>query len=152
MRVGLGYDIHQLTSNRKLVLGGVQIPYEKGLLGHSDADVLTHAIIDSLFGAYANGNIGSHFPDTDPEYKDSDSLELLKKTKEITKAKIINIDCNIIAQSPKLTPYVDLMRKKIANALEINKDQVSIKPKTNEHLDSTGKGEAISAQAIVFDE
>ncbi len=151
MRIGTGYDIHQLREGRALILGGVKIPYSKGLLGHSDADVLIHAIIDSLLGALALRDIGYHFPDTDEKYKDANSLDLLSYTKELIKAegyKIVNIDSNIIAQKPKLKDYIDLMRENIANELNIEISQVSIKAKTNEKLDSTGIGMAISANAV----
>lgn len=151
MRIGLGYDIHKLEKNRDLIIGGIKIPYELGLLGHSDADVLLHAIIDSLFGALALRDIGFHFPDTDEKYKNADSLKLLKETYNIIQNKgykIINIDSNIICQKPKLSDYIDLMRKNIADALEINIEQISIKAKTNEKMDSTGNGIAIVANAI----
>ncbi len=151
MRIGIGYDIHQLTQNRDLILGGVKIPYELGLLGHSDADVLTHAIIDAILGALALRDIGYHFPDTDPKYKNADSIELLKETKKLIKGyKISNIDSNIICQKPKLKDYIDDMRKNIASALEIELNQVSIKAKTNESLDSVGCCKAISANAVVL--
>lgn len=151
MRIGLGYDIHKLEKNRDLILGGVKIPYELGLLGHSDADVLVHAIIDSLFGALALRDIGFHFPDTDKKYKNANSLDLLKETYAIIQKegyKIINIDSNIICQKPKLMTYIDEMRKNIANVLEIELNQISIKAKTNEKMDSTGNGIAIVANAI----
>lgn len=151
MRIGLGYDIHKLIKGRDLILGGVKIPYELGLLGHSDADVLTHAIIDAILGALALRDIGYHFPDTDPKYKNADSIELLKETKKLIKGyKISNIDSNIICQKPKLKDYIEDMRKNIASALEIDLDKVSIKAKTNESLDSVGSLLAISAQAIVL--
>lgn len=151
MRVGIGYDIHRLAENRKLIIGGVEIPYEKGLLGHSDADVLVHAIIDSLLGAAALGDIGRHFPDTDANYKDADSIELLGKACKLVIEKgykIVNIDSNIIIQSPKMAPYIDKMRINIANAIGIDVDFVSVKAKTNEKLDSQGLGESASAQAV----
>lgn len=153
MRVGLGYDIHKLTENRDLILGGVKIPFELGLLGHSDADVLVHAIIDSLLGSLALRDIGYHFPDTNPEYKNANSIELLKKTSQMVREngyKIINIDSNIICQKPKLSQYIDAMRENIAKALELNIEDVSIKAKTNEKLDSMGEGRSISTNAIAL--
>lgn len=153
MRIGQGYDLHRLVEGRDLILGGVKIPYNLGLLGHSDADVLIHAIIDAIFGAVADGDIGRHFPDTSLEYKGADSIKLLIKAGEILKAKgykIINIDSTIIAQAPKMAPYIDLMRINIAKALCINTDDISIKAKTNEGVDATGKKEAIQAFAIIL--
>lgn len=151
MRVGMGYDVHRLTTDRKLIIGGVEISYEKGLLGHSDADVLLHAIIDSLLGAAALGDIGSHFPDNDMSFKDISSLLLLKKSGEIIYNhgyKISNIDATIIAQRPKMSPYIPEMRKNIANELNISLDQISIKATTEEGLGFTGSGDGISAQSI----
>ena len=153
MRIGLGYDIHKLVENRDLILGGVKIPHNLGLLGHSDADVLVHAIIDSLLGALALRDIGYHFPDTNEKYKDANSIELLKETLKLVNDKgysIINIDTNIICQKPKLLEYIDSMRQNIANALEIDINCVSIKAKTNEKMDSMGQEQSISAQAIVL--
>ncbi len=153
MRIGQGYDLHKLVPERDLILGGVKVPYEKGLLGHSDADVLVHAIIDAIFGAAADGDIGRHFPDTDLKFKGADSIMLLKEAGKILKNKgykIINIDSTVIAQAPKLAPHVDLMRKNIADALFIPLEDVSIKAKTNEGMDSTGREEAIQAQAVVL--
>ena len=151
MRIGTGYDIHRLVEGRDLILGGIKIPYEKGLLGHSDADVLIHSIIDAILGALALGDIGRHFPDTDEKYKDIDSAILLKKTKElIEEHKIINIDSNIICQKPKLAPYINQMRENIANILDINANQISIKAKTNESMDSAGQSAAIVASAVVL--
>lgn len=150
MRVGTGYDVHRLTESRKLVLGGVEIPYEKGLLGHSDADVLLHAIMDALLGAAALGDIGLHFPDTDPAYRGISSLELLKKTGELLEEQLYvieNIDATIIAQSPKLRPYVERMRQNIAGVLQLETEQVNIKATTEEGLGFTGAGEGIAAQA-----
>ena len=152
-RVGQGYDVHQLVENRSLILGGVNIPFEKGLLGHSDADVLLHAMIDALLGALALGDIGTLFPDTAAEHKNADSRELLKKTYQIVKDKgwkVINIDSTIIAQQPKLRPYIDLMRKNIASDLELPVDSINIKGKTNEELGYLGRMEAIEAQAVVL--
>ena len=150
MRIGQGYDVHRLVENRKLIIGGIEIPYEKGLLGHSDADVLVHAIMDSLLGACALGDIGKHFPDNDSEYKNANSIELLKKVCELVKSngyEIANIDSTVIAQAPKLSPYIDKMRENIASACNININQVSVKA-TTEHLGFTGKGLGISANAI----
>ena len=151
MRVGLGYDVHKLTEGRKLVLGGVTIPYEKGLLGHSDADVLVHAIMDALLGAAAAGDIGKHFPDTDPQYKGISSIRLLEHVGKIIEDKlyvISNIDATIIAQRPKMAPHIEQMRENIAQALHIDVDQVNIKATTEEGLGFTGNGEGISSQAI----
>lgn len=151
MRIGMGYDVHKLTENRKLILGGVEIPYEKGLLGHSDADVLLHAIMDALLGAGALGDIGKHFPDTDPAYKGISSMELLKRVGSLLEEHfylIENIDATIIAQAPKMRPYIDTMRKNIAQALGISMEQVNVKATTEEGLGFTGSGQGISSQAI----
>lgn len=151
MRVGMGYDVHKLVENRKLILGGVEIPYEYGLLGHSDADVLVHAIMDALLGAAALRDIGRHFPDNDPAYEGADSIELLKKVGEMLDERmylIENIDATVIAQKPKLLPYIDTMVKNVAEALHLEEDQVNIKATTEEGLGFTGKKEGISAQAI----
>lgn len=151
MRVGLGYDVHKLVENRKLILGGVEIPYEKGLLGHSDADVLVHAIMDALLGAAALGDIGQHFPDTDEKYKGADSIMLLKEVgKMLDKENFIieNIDATIIAQRPKMAPHIMSMRENIAGALGIQLNQVNVKATTEEGLGFTGSGEGISSQAI----
>ena len=137
MRIGMGYDVHRLTEDRKLIIGGVEIPYEKGLLGHSDADVLLHAIMDALLGAAALGDIGKHFPDTDPAYKGISSMELLRKVGELLEEHsflIENIDATIIAQAPKMRPHIDTMRKNIAQALQIEVDQVNVKATTEEGL------------------
>ena len=151
MRVGMGYDVHKLVENRKLILGGVEIPYEYGLLGHSDADVLVHAIMDALLGAAALRDIGRHFPDNDPAYEGADSIDLLKKVgvmlEERKKLKK-NIDATVIAQKPKLLPYIDTMVKNVAEELHLEEDQVNIKATTEEGLGFTGKKEGISAQAI----
>ena len=147
----MGYDVHKLVENRKLILGGVTIPYEKGLLGHSDADVLTHAVMDALLGACALGDIGTHFPDTDPEYKGADSIELLKQVGKLLEENLYfieNIDATIIAQKPKLAPYREEMRKNIAKALNIPMNRVNIKATTEEGLGFTGEGLGMSAQAI----
>ncbi len=151
MRIGTGYDVHRLTEGRDLILGGVKIPYEKGLLGHSDADVIVHAIMDALLGAAALGDIGQHFPDTDPAYKGASSIELLKRVGEILEENnyvIENIDSTIIAQKPKLMPYLSQMRANVAGALNLSIGQVSIKATTEEKLGFTGSGEGISAQAV----
>jgi 2-C-methyl-D-erythritol 2,4-cyclodiphosphate synthase len=151
MRVGMGYDVHKLVKDRKLIMGGVEIPYELGLLGHSDADVLLHAIMDALLGAAALGDIGKHFPDTDDRYKGISSIKLLEEVgKKIDEANYIieNIDATIIAQKPKMRPYIDDMRKNIADALKIDVDRVNVKATTEEGLGFTGSGEGISSQAI----
>ena len=151
MRVGMGYDVHKLTEGRKLIIGGVLIPYEKGLLGHSDADVLLHAISDSLLGAAALGDIGKHFPDNDPKYEGADSLKLLKQVgKMIDDERFIiqNIDATIVAQAPKMRPYIDQMRANIADALSIDIGQINVKATTEEGLGFTGSGEGISAYSI----
>lgn len=153
MRIGQGYDIHKTADFRPLILGGVKIPYDKGLLGHSDADVLVHAIIDSIFGAIAEGDIGEHFPDCDPKYKNVNSIELLSETNKILCEKgykIINLDTTIICEKPKLLPYKEGMKENIATALNISKSLISIKAKTKEKLDATGEGNAIEAIAIVL--
>ena len=151
MRVGLGYDVHRLESGRDLIIGGVKVEYEKGLLGHSDADVLTHAIMDALLGAACLGDIGLHFPDTAGEFKDISSIVLLERVRDLIKEagyEIGNIDATIIAQAPKMRPYIDDMRKNIADALKIDINQVNIKATTEEHLGFTGRGEGISSEAI----
>ena len=151
MRVGLGYDVHKLVEGRDLILGGVNIPYEKGLLGHSDADVLVHAIMDALLGAAALGDIGKHFPDTDPAYKGADSLKLLEHVGKILEERLYvieNIDATIIAQRPKMAPHIQMMRENVAKVLGIEVDQVNIKATTEEGLGFTGTGEGISSQAI----
>lgn len=151
MRVGFGYDVHRLTEDRKLILGGVEIPYEKGLLGHSDADVLIHAIMDSLLGAAALGDIGKHFPDTDDSYKDADSIMLLKEVKKLLDEKnfkINNIDATITAQKPRLAEFIPMMIKHICNALNLKKDAVNVKATTTEKLGFEGRGEGISAYAV----
>ena len=151
MRIGQGYDVHKLVEGRKLILGGVGIPYEKGLLGHSDADVLVHAVMDALLGAAALGDIGQHFPDTDPRYEGISSIELLKKVGELLEEKgyvVENIDATIIAQKPKMAPHIPTMRENIAEALGIKISQLNIKATTEEGLGFTGQGEGISSQAI----
>ena len=151
MRIGMGYDVHKLVEGRKLILGGVEIPYEKGLLGHSDADVLLHAIMDALLGAAALGDIGKHFPDTDPAYKGISSIRLLEQVANLLEEHqflIENIDATIIAQRPKMRPYIDTMRENIAKALKIEADQINVKATTEEGLGFTGSGEGIFSQAI----
>ncbi|MEE1043234.1 MAG: 2-C-methyl-D-erythritol 2,4-cyclodiphosphate synthase [Clostridia bacterium] len=151
MRIGNGYDVHKLTENRKLILGGVEIPYEKGLLGHSDADVLVHAIMDAILGALAKGDIGKLFPDTSANFKDISSIVLLKRVNQVLKEEnygIINIDSIVVAQAPKLAPYIDTMRKNIADALEISVEDVSVKATTTERLGFEGRGEGISSYAV----
>ena len=152
-RVGTGYDIHRLEENRDLIIGGVKIPYEKGLYGHSDADVLIHAIIDALLGALALPDIGTIFPDTDSKYKDADSTLLLKHVCNLVKEngyKIGNIDSNIIAQAPKMMPYIPNMKKRLAEVMNTNIDNISVKAKTNEKMDAVGEKLAIEANAIVI--
>ena len=152
MRVGMGYDVHRLTEGRDLILGGVKIPYEKGLLGHSDADVLAHAVMDALLGAAALGDIGMHFPDTDPKYKGISSIRLLEQVAALLdeqKYLIENIDATIIAQKPKMLPHIETMRKNIAEALKISVDQVNIKATTEEGLGFTGTGEGIDRKSVV---
>ena len=151
MRVGMGYDVHRLTEGRDLILGGVKIPYEKGLLGHSDADVLLHAVMDALLGAAALGDIGKHFPDSDPAYKGISSLKLLEHVGELLEKEgytVGNIDATIIAQRPKMAPHIAVMRKNIAEVLRIEESQINIKATTEEGLGFTGSGEGISSQAV----
>lgn len=153
MRIGYGYDIHKLVNNRKLIIGGVEIPYIKGLCGHSDADVLTHAIIDAMLGAAGLGDIGQAFPDHDPKWKDADSLDLLEIAHgSVTNKghKISNIDCTVVAEEPKLSPHINKIKKNLAGVLNIKEDLINIKAKTNEELDSIGHKEAISAMAVVL--
>ena len=151
MRVGMGYDVHKLTEGRDLILGGVNIPWEKGLLGHSDADVLIHAIMDALLGAAALGDIGKHFPDTDPQYKGISSIKLLEHVAALIEEKgyiVENIDATIIAQKPKMRPYIEEMEKNIAAALNIDVSQINVKATTEEGLGFTGTEQGISSQAI----
>ena len=151
MRIGHGYDVHKLVEGRKLIIGGVDIPYEKGLLGHSDADVLTHAVMDALLGAAALGDIGKHFPDSDPAYKGADSLALAREVAKLLKAKnyrVGNVDATILAQAPKLAPHIPQMRENLALALGIPTDAVSVKATTEEGLGFTGTGEGIAAHAV----
>lgn len=150
-RFGMGYDVHQLVENRKLIIGGVDIPYEKGLLGHSDADVLLHAISDALLGAAALGDIGKHFPDTDPRYKGADSLKLLEEVGNLLTAKgyvVGNVDATIVAQKPKMLPHIPQMRENIARVLHVDIDQINVKATTEEHLGFTGSGQGISSYAV----
>ena len=151
MRIGHGYDVHKLAGGRKLILGGVLIPYEKGLSGHSDADVLTHAVMDSLLGAAALGDIGALFPDTDPVYSGADSLKLLRRVTQLLSEngyRIGNIDSTIVAQSPKLKPFIEQMRKNLASACGVAQEEVSVKATTEEQLGFTGSGEGIAAHAV----
>ena len=153
MRIGTGYDVHKLVEGRKLIIGGVEIPYEKGLLGHSDADVLVHAVMDALLGAAALGDIGKHFPDSDPKYKGADSLMLMREVRRILSEngfEVENVDATIIAQAPKMSPHIDTMRRNIADALGLDVSQVSVKATTEERLGFTGRGEGISAQAVAL--
>jgi len=153
MRVGIGYDLHRLEPGRPLILGGVKVPFDKGLAGHSDGDALAHAITDALLGAAALGNIGQHFPDSDPAFKDADSMELLRKAAGLVRDAgyaIGNIDANIVAQQPKLNPHLDGMRARLSEVLEIDTDCISVKAKTNELVGPEGRGEAMSTQAIVL--
>ncbi len=153
MRIGIGYDVHQLVTGRKLILGGVAIPFEKGLFGHSDADVLIHAVCDALLGAAGLGDIGLHFPDTDPEYKDISSIKILVKTYELVSSKnfkIINLDSTIFADAPKISPYREAMQKNIARTIEIEPDCVNVKATTFEGLGMIGKGEGIGAMCVVL--
>lgn len=153
MRIGIGYDVHKLVENRKLIIGGVEIPHDKGLLGHSDADVLLHAIADALLGACALGDIGLHFPDTDERYKGADSLKLLSCTVDLLKTngyKVGNIDSIVVAQAPKMRPHIDKMRENIANACGVDVSAISVKATTEEWLGFTGNGEGISAKAVAL--
>ena len=151
MRVGLGYDVHKLVEDRKLILAGVEVPHTLGLLGHSDADVLAHAIMDALLGAAALGDIGKHFPDTDQKYKGADSMKLMAHVRDLIEEKgyvIENIDATVIAQRPKLRPYIDQMEENIAKVLRIERDQINVKATTEERLGFTGREEGMAAQAI----
>lgn len=151
MRIGHGYDVHRLVPGRKLILGGVEVPFEKGLDGHSDADVLVHAVMDAMLGAAALGDIGKLFPDNDDAYLGADSMELLKKVRDVLRAhgwKIGNLDATVISQRPKLAPYIDTMRSNIADALETDVSNVSVKATTEERLGFTGSGEGIAAHAV----
>jgi 2-C-methyl-D-erythritol 2,4-cyclodiphosphate synthase len=152
-RIGQGFDVHQLVEGRPLIIGGVRIPYEKGLLGHSDADVLLHAVADACLGAIGAGDIGKHFPDADDRYKDADSALLLKQVWELVKQQgyeLVNLDCTIIAQKPKMAPHIEQMKENIANLLEGKPSQVNVKATTTEKLGFTGREEGIAAQAVVL--
>lgn len=151
MRVGMGYDVHRLVQKRELILGGVKIDFEQGLLGHSDADVLLHAIMDAILGAAALGDIGKHFPDTDPAYKGASSIRLLERVRELVEEegyRVVNVDATIIAQQPKMRPHIESMRENIAKALRVEVRQINVKATTEEGLGFTGTGEGISSQAI----
>ena len=153
MRIGHGYDVHKLVEGRKLILGGIEIPYEKGLLGHSDADVLTHALMDALLGAAALGDIGKLFPDNDPDYAGADSVELLKKVCAVVADagyRVGNVDCTVIAQRPKLAPYIPAMREKLAKAMSVDVSRVSVKATTEEHLGYTGECLGIAAHSVAL--
>jgi len=153
IRVGTGYDLHRLQPGRPLILGGVTIPHETGLAGHSDADALAHAVTDAILGAAALGDIGRHFPDADPAYKNADSIDLLRRAHRLLRDAgydLVNIDATIIAQSPKMAPHIDAMRRNLADALSLGLDRVSIKAKTNESVGPEGRGEAISAHAAAL--
>ncbi len=152
-RIGQGFDVHQLAEGRPLIIGGIEIPYEKGLLGHSDADVLLHTITDACLGAIGEGDIGRHFPDTDPAFKDADSAKLLEHIWKMIREKgyeLVNADCTIIAQKPKMAPYIEPMKARIAELLECTPEQINVKATTTEQLGFTGRGEGIAAQAVVL--
>ncbi len=152
-RVGQGFDVHQLTEGRPLIIGGITIPYEKGLLGHSDADVLLHTVSDACLGAIGAGDIGKHFPDTDPEFKDADSAKLMEHVWQLVKHKgyeLVNADCTIIAQRPKMAPYIEQIRERMAELLEAETEQINVKATTTEKLGFAGRGEGIAAQAVVL--
>ncbi|MDT2048705.1 2-C-methyl-D-erythritol 2,4-cyclodiphosphate synthase [Priestia aryabhattai] len=153
IRVGQGFDVHQFATGRPLIIGGIEIPYERGLLGHSDADVLLHTIADALLGAVAQGDIGKHFPDTDPEFKDADSAKLLQHVWKLVKEEgyaLSNVDCTIIAQKPKMAPYIQPIRERIAELLEAEVSQINVKATTTEKLGFTGREEGIASQAAVL--
>jgi 2-C-methyl-D-erythritol 2,4-cyclodiphosphate synthase len=152
-RIGQGFDVHAFAENRPLIIGGIEIPYELGLLGHSDADVLLHTISDALLGAIGEGDIGKHFPDTDPAFKDADSAKLLIHVYQLVKDKgyeVVNADCTIIAQAPKMAPYIQSMRSRIAELLETSSDRINVKATTTEKLGFTGRKEGIASQAVVL--
>lgn len=152
-RIGQGFDVHQLTEGRPLIIGGIEIPYEKGLLGHSDADVLLHTIADACLGAIGEGDIGKHFPDTDPAFKDADSGKLLEHVWQMVKDKgykLVNADCTIIAQKPKMAPYIGQIKERVAQLLECSQEELNVKATTTEQLGFTGRGEGIAAQAVVL--
>jgi 2-C-methyl-D-erythritol 2,4-cyclodiphosphate synthase len=152
-RIGQGFDVHQLTEGRPMIIGGINIPYELGLLGHSDADVLLHTISDACLGAIGEGDIGKHFPDTDANFKDADSAKLMEQVWQLVKNKgyeLVNADCTIIAQKPKMAPYIEQMRVRIAELLEASPEQINVKATTTEKLGFTGRGEGIASQAVVL--
>lgn len=152
-RIGQGFDVHQLIEGRPLIIGGITIPYEKGLLGHSDADVLLHTVSDACLGAIGEGDIGKHFPDTDPNFKDADSAKLMDHVWQLVKDRgyeLVNADCTIIAQKPKMAPYIEQMRIRIAELLEATPEQINVKATTTEKLGFTGRGEGIASQAVVL--
>ncbi|MDR7240429.1 2-C-methyl-D-erythritol 2,4-cyclodiphosphate synthase [Neobacillus drentensis] len=152
-RIGQGFDVHQLTEGRPLIIGGITIPYEMGLLGHSDADVLLHTVSDACLGAIGEGDIGKHFPDTDPNFKDADSAKLMEHVWQLVKNKgyeLVNADCTIIAQKPKMAPYIEQMRVRIAELLEAAPEQINVKATTTEKLGFTGRGEGIASQVVVL--
>jgi 2-C-methyl-D-erythritol 2,4-cyclodiphosphate synthase len=152
-RVGIGYDIHRLVPDRKLLLGGVRVPYTKGLLGHSDSDVLAHAVCDALLGAAALGDIGTHFPDNDPRWRGASSLDFLRHAVKLVGERgyrVVNLDATVVTEQPKLKPYIAAMRQQLAGVLEIDVESVSVKAKTNEGLDAVGRGEAMAAHAVVM--
>ncbi|MBU8880267.1 2-C-methyl-D-erythritol 2,4-cyclodiphosphate synthase [Bacillus sp. FJAT-29790] len=152
-RIGQGFDVHQLTEGRPLILGGIEIPYEKGLLGHSDADVLLHTVADACLGAIGEGDIGRHFPDTDPEFKDADSAKLLEHVWKLVKDKgyeLVNADCTIIAEKPKMAPHIEQIRERISQLLESGKENINVKATTTEKLGFTGRGEGIASQVVVL--
>lgn len=153
IRIGIGYDIHRLVKGRKLILGGVEIPFERGLMGHSDSDVLTHAVCDALLGAAALGDIGTHFPDTEPRWAGASSLDFLAHVVELLADRgyqVANVDATVMAERPKLKPHVTAIRERLASVLKVHLDQVSVKAKTGEGLESVGRGEAIAAQAVAL--
>jgi 2-C-methyl-D-erythritol 2,4-cyclodiphosphate synthase len=152
-RIGQGFDVHQLTEGRPLIIGGITIPYEKGLLGHSDADVLLHTISDACLGAIGEGDIGRHFPDTDPNFKDADSAKLMEHVWQLVNDRgyeLVNADCTIIAQKPKMAPYIQSMKERIAVLLNASPEQINVKATTTEKLGFTGRGEGIASQAVVL--
>jgi 2-C-methyl-D-erythritol 2,4-cyclodiphosphate synthase len=152
-RIGQGFDVHQLTVGRPLILGGITIPYEKGLLGHSDADVLLHTVADACLGAIGEGDIGRHFPDTDPNFKDADSAKLMEHVWQLVKDRgyeLVNADCTIIAQRPKMAPYIQQIKERIAELLNASPEQINVKATTTEKLGFTGRGEGIASQAVVL--
>jgi 2-C-methyl-D-erythritol 2,4-cyclodiphosphate synthase len=152
-RVGIGYDIHRLVTDRKLLLAGVRVPFTKGLLGHSDSDVLAHAICDALLGAAALGDIGTHFPDSDPRWRGASSLDFLRHAVKLITAKgyrVANVDATVVAEQPKLKPYISAMRQQLAVVLNVAADAISVKAKTNEGLDAVGRGDAMAAHAVVM--